>query len=783
MSTIKDVARLAGVSIGSVSNFINGTRPVSSKMATKIRTAIEELNYIPNANAANLKIDRKLNLGVILPNLNSYYYTQLYRGIEAFFQNTPYFINLLFTHDNPKVEETAVKRLLAKGISGLILMTCRPNDWEYYYSHFIKRDIALVLLDRDIHNLNSSLITTNYAKIIQDITLRLLRSGSRKIALFCGSMDFTAEREVQQAFEAVCADPVHADKAHALNKNTDAMLTPSDPPAFHTVICELNKEDAFARGIQLFTEFVPDTIITTSEAAAIGLREALALLHHKIGSEIRLVSLDAECWHRAPLSGITYVNILPAMAMGKATGRTLCQQILTPKTFENRHNTIDYNSEDTFLFTSLEAKGNNAEPPALPISVTEKALPPARTELNLLMLDAPDSAALQYLLPNYEHTHNIKVNIRYVAHSEIYDAILRAHYGHSEIKADIYMFDIPWLSSLASKRILADLSPRFRSAQNHFLPNCLNYFGMFNNQVYGLPFLYAPQVLYYRKDLFENHALQASYERATNSPLRPPRTWKEFNSLLSFFNNNPETGVRFGTSLPGAYPECAVPELYVRLRGHGAGLFSEDYKVTVNSPQALKAYINYKGSITRSKPDLQSRNDFDCVNDFLNGETAMLITYPSFIANKVSLQDLSLIGNMGYSQVPQQTSILGGWSLGLDAGSSHKDEAFDLLQWITNEENANYLTILGCQPAVASIFKNDELCTLYPWLPTYRSALNFARPLEPVRKHGCSVISQDEIDRIVYNELVKLYNDEVDIGTAIDATRNGLEKLLASYNY
>ena len=70
MATIKDVARLAGVSIATVSNYLNNTKQVSKESAQKIQDAVDELHYTLNQNARNLKSRQNTDIGVILPSLN-----------------------------------------------------------------------------------------------------------------------------------------------------------------------------------------------------------------------------------------------------------------------------------------------------------------------------------------------------------------------------------------------------------------------------------------------------------------------------------------------------------------------------------------------------------------------------------------------------------------------------------------------------------------------------------------------------------------------------------------
>ena len=136
MATLKDVANLAGVSIATVSNYLNNTKPVSKEISKKIQDAVNELHYSINQNAKNLKSKTNTDIGVILPSLNDSYYVQLFQGIKSYFQNTNYYLNLDFSENIPESEKTLSIICLKKQVCGLILVSCQPMNWKFYYDNF-----------------------------------------------------------------------------------------------------------------------------------------------------------------------------------------------------------------------------------------------------------------------------------------------------------------------------------------------------------------------------------------------------------------------------------------------------------------------------------------------------------------------------------------------------------------------------------------------------------------------------------------------------------------------
>ena len=112
MATIKDVARMAGVSIATVSNYLNQTKPVSREASSRIQEAVDTLQYAQNLSAKNLKSNSYTDVGIILPNFDDTYYVQVFQGIESTFQNTGYYTNLAFSYDIPDFEQNIIHNFL-----------------------------------------------------------------------------------------------------------------------------------------------------------------------------------------------------------------------------------------------------------------------------------------------------------------------------------------------------------------------------------------------------------------------------------------------------------------------------------------------------------------------------------------------------------------------------------------------------------------------------------------------------------------------------------------------
>ncbi len=749
MITIKDVAKMAGVSIGSVSNYINRTKPVSKDLSDKIQAAIDKLQYSQNMSAKTLKSNNYNDIGVILPNLNDSYYVQLFQGIENSFQNTNYYVNLSFSYDIPALEQNIVHNFLKRRICGLLLVSCQPDNWKFYYDNFTSNERSLVLIDRNIHSLDANYVSFDNYSIINNITISLLEQSYKNIFLMSGPEKFDCEYNCMNGFRTAYE-----------KKNID----------FHKnsiITTNLSKEDAFRKTIQLLKTNKPDSIISTSESISTGIIEGLNILGFST-DDIPVLTLGEEHWNLYTHSFANFSAARPAIKLGQTASKLLLEQIESPYAKETEKiilkNTITMNT-----FT----KSNE-----ISINTTEQR--EQQRSIKILMMDTPQVHTLQGLIKNFEKHYGIRANITILPHHHIYDEIINNH-STTDIPYDVVMYDLPWLSSLACDNILEDISDVIPEIGiDIFLPDCLKYFSYFNHHYYGVPFMYAPQIFYYRKDLFENPSLNAEYKKLNFMSLRPPLTLKEYNTIANFFTYK-TNAINYGISIPAAYDECLAPEIYMRLRAYNGNLFDSKNNVCFDSTQTLKAYINFLKSIKTAKPNYRTATDVSVAQDFIQGETCMLISYPAFLTDIVDLRKSSMTGSIGYHHIPGRSPLLGGWSLGISSRSTNKKDAIEFLKWTCNEQTANYFAMLGGQSAIVSTYTNDELNKLYPWLPLYHSTYQYTKPTLPPQIRNNKIISQNEIDAIVCKWIYKLCDEELEIQEAISNTHLELEQLVKKY--
>lgn len=743
MATIKDVARVAEVSVATVSNFLNKTKPVSRRASARIERAIEQLQYTQNLAARSLKTNVYSSVGVILPNLTDSYYLQIFQGIETAVNNAGLSINLAFSHDIPELEEQAAKQMLQKQISGLILVTCRPDMKKFYQDSFSGQNRPLVLIDRRINDLHTDMISFNCKDAIHAVTTELLNMGYRNLCLIAGPENLSCEQDCKNGFLRGCKD---------------ANATPS------TVMhIDMNKESAFRRTIKLLKNERPDGIITTSELMTTGIVEAMQVLGRS-KDEIPVITLGEEHWNRHTHSFADFSVERPAIQMGAKAAEVIIEKISAEAPFNSKEICLSATTEDV----RLGLRGH-LQPAAQTVSAKQNGT------LRILMLDIPATHTICRMLKNFEDQTGIRTEVDLKPHSELYRSITQQHNNKTY---DVYMYDLPWLPLLAKDGILKDLSQEMTCIdQNAFLPGSLEDFGKFGDGHYGIPLMYAPQVLYYRKSLFADPVLREKFEKLHGAKLCPPRTFTEYLTLAEFFTKETD-GKTYGISVPAAYPECLAPELYMRLKAYDSEVIDADGNVVINTPNAQKAYLNLMECIQNAKPNYRKANDISVVEDFLCGETAMVISYPGFLMAVTDIRKNNLIGAIGCTHIPGKRPLLGGWSLGISSVTDEPENAFAFLKWACTDQMSNYFSMLGSYSAVTSTYTNDELIQLYPWRPLYREAYPYASQMIPSVCNDGTVVSTNRVDEIVCKWLYKMFTGKRKIEKILEGTQHELETLL-----
>jgi len=184
MTTIKDVALHAGVSITTVSHVLNDTRHVSEQGRERVQAAVHALGYVPSAVARSLKSNTTSTLGMLIPNSSNPYFAEIVRIVEDRCFAAGYTLILCNTDDEPHRQSVYIKVLAERRIDGLIVVSTGNDDSLVKQLHGLK--LPIVLVDREIADPTCDLVETAHMQGGLLAVRHLLSLGHRRIACIGG---------------------------------------------------------------------------------------------------------------------------------------------------------------------------------------------------------------------------------------------------------------------------------------------------------------------------------------------------------------------------------------------------------------------------------------------------------------------------------------------------------------------------------------------------------------------------------------------------------------------
>lgn len=194
MATMNDVARVAEVSIATVSHVINGTRFVSPERVERVQTAMRELDYTPDANARSLRVGRTETIGLVVPDNTNPFFAELARWIEDAGFEAGYTTILGNSNERPDRERRYIATLLSKRVDGLIITPTARSDDAALTASLHRTRIPIVLMDREMDLPVADVVLYDDAAGSGEVARHLLELGHTRFACVAEPSGVPAER-------------------------------------------------------------------------------------------------------------------------------------------------------------------------------------------------------------------------------------------------------------------------------------------------------------------------------------------------------------------------------------------------------------------------------------------------------------------------------------------------------------------------------------------------------------------------------------------------------------
>jgi len=674
MATIRDVASLAGVSHGTVTNVLNNSGNVKPEKVKAVMEAVETLGYHPQAAARSLKSASMDAIGIILPNVTDSFFAQFYSSVESALSDEGFSVMLFTTNDIPEREKQIISVVKSLRLKGVILITCQPDNHAYFQNLMTR--LKLVLVEREVKDLDCNFIALNHDKSIHYAASLLAERTLTPIGIILGAEGYSSEEKCLLGYKRALEE---------LN------LPCSSEYISYT---SGTNEAGFRAMSQLFQlKEPPKSIICTSTQLAEGAIGALNWSNQSVS----IISLGETNWNDNRFPSIEIIP-RPSLLLGEESVGLLLDNINNPVFFDKRR--IFLNNEYVDFKSPAAPSKHHRETirVMLPHGVCSKA-------------------AFDAMLPDLEKKVGVKAILEEYDFLSLYDKI-KNNTGNTD--SDVYIFDLSWLPDFASNGILYDLSSLIEEHQlqlDHIAPENMQQYMEYNHTTYALLHRFTGQLLFYRKDLFEDMSLRRMFFDQYNSELKAHTSWIEFNEIARFFTRefNPESPTSYGFTMGRAHPSAVTCDFLPRLWALGGNVFDSKVRVTLDSPEAVKALNTYIESTRYCSSHINEYGWSEDAQEFAKGDVAMLIEYPERSSCFAEHSLSSLIGKVGYESIPGNTPVIGGWLFGINKNSQKVNAAFEFIKWASSSECYMPITILEGLPATRELYSSVQLQVLYPW--------------------------------------------------------------------
>jgi DNA-binding LacI/PurR family transcriptional regulator len=205
MVTQRELAKLAGVSAGTVSNVISGSTRVSEDARRRVLDAIRVLKYQPNLIARSLKTNRTHTLGIVVPDITIPFFPKIVRGAESAARERGYFLIVLDSQRSHDLEIDMLA-LLRQRVDGILLVTAGDDKWSAESVAAIAAGPPVVCVDRLPEGLDTDSVCVDDNGAAELGVKHLLSMGHRQIAIVTGPLTLRNEQERLRGYRRALKD-------------------------------------------------------------------------------------------------------------------------------------------------------------------------------------------------------------------------------------------------------------------------------------------------------------------------------------------------------------------------------------------------------------------------------------------------------------------------------------------------------------------------------------------------------------------------------------------------
>lgn len=710
MPTIKDIAAKAGVSHGTVSNVLNKKGNVSAEKIQLVERIAKEMGYKMNAQAQQLRAGMVRKVCVILPKISLKSYNDLYTGLEQYLRDYDFEVEFGCTDNLEYNEERAVKKALSSNPTAIVVVSSLLKNRGLF-----EPGSRFIFAERKVKNIPEQAVYASFAfdAAGKEMALRCIRDGHKNIAILCENTTYSNNKEFLGGVSDLFEDC-----------GCSYQFFPSDDNMwFNKAFDIINSIEEFDAVIAMSWEYVEYLRMAHQYSQGRKLPAIYALTSKRTGVDRGVIRFE-----------MNY----------KLLGRTIGKYIAAAEDAGQE--------EDLASHLLVESDGFYYDPPHIK---------KRDSTISFLMIQNMTSKAIRMLLPSFTKESGISVNMIEMSYDEQYKM---AKACSKSSPYDLIRIDMAWMAELGERiyRPLDEKDPAVKWLKNQMIPTLSENYSVINGTHCAFPLDACIQLLFYRKDLFENELIKREFFEKYKRKLEVPKTFKEFNEVAGFFTKkiNPASKIQYGTTALYDRTLLAACDFLPRFREYHQSVFDRDGRVTIMIPEMKEAIRHYIEAYNYTSKENSSWWG-DTTKQFSEGKTAMHMVFSNYASEMVHNPDSKIIGRIASQIVPGGQPLSGGGAIGISKHSTKYEECILFLKWLYHKNIAETITYLGGYICNRDLYKNSDIIELYPWL----------EEMETSFKSGWRIYESDKNSH--FNEF--LFEDI--LGKAIRSIVLGIEDL------
>lgn len=272
--TVKDIAKLLGINPSTVSRALRDHPDISEATRKKVAQVASELGYTPNLQAISFRNRKSRLIGLIIPDMNMYFFPAVIQGIEQRVSEAGY--NLILLHSDNSLESERENTLICNrlGVEGLLVSLSAESEVITHFEELTEQGVPVVLFDRVVDKLGFPSVIIDDKIVARQVVEHLINSGRNKICGVFGDPHLAICRLRRKGYEEALI-------VNGFTIRPEYIISAKEPQAVRVQLNDLLSGDD-----------PPDAIFTMSDEVLVEAMRVCQKLQLRIPAEIAIATIS-----------------------------------------------------------------------------------------------------------------------------------------------------------------------------------------------------------------------------------------------------------------------------------------------------------------------------------------------------------------------------------------------------------------------------------------------------------------------------------------------------------